>query len=224
MRIVRVCALSSWMWTECAWEGGTRLPEIPLTALDDSCAASLFIWTDATEPLVQLVQPLCSKARHCRVPLSLSLRWGTVGTPWTSCAPSPSPTSSSDFSQNQKLTPASFTSLKPLKLRSYLAAMYTSIGVVKVSLHFQTAERTSVLMWNCKMCFFLSSSVLQIRYISQTQGLPAEYLLSAGTKTTRFFNRDPDSTYPLWRLKVHLHTHVQAVVIIPETLVTPRAL
>lgn len=56
-------------------------------------------------------------------------------------------------------------------------------------------------------CAFLSSSVLQIRYISQTQGLPAEYLLSAGTKTTRFFNRDPDSTYPLWRLKVHLHTH-----------------
>uniref|UniRef100_A0A8C5DR43 non-specific serine/threonine protein kinase n=1 Tax=Gouania willdenowi TaxID=441366 RepID=A0A8C5DR43_GOUWI len=41
----------------------------------------------------------------------------------------------------------------------------------------------------------------QIRYISQTQGLPAEYLLSAGTKTTRFFNKDPDSTYPLWRLK-----------------------
>ncbi|XP_023657882.1 homeodomain-interacting protein kinase 2-like isoform X4 [Paramormyrops kingsleyae] len=41
----------------------------------------------------------------------------------------------------------------------------------------------------------------QIRYISQTQGLPAEYLLSAGTKTTRFFHRDPDSTYPLWRLK-----------------------
>uniref|UniRef100_A0A673G7D1 non-specific serine/threonine protein kinase n=1 Tax=Sinocyclocheilus rhinocerous TaxID=307959 RepID=A0A673G7D1_9TELE len=41
----------------------------------------------------------------------------------------------------------------------------------------------------------------QIRYISQTQGLPAEYLLSAGTKTARFFNRDPDSTYPLWRLK-----------------------
>ncbi|XP_069759281.1 homeodomain-interacting protein kinase 2 isoform X9 [Narcine bancroftii] len=41
----------------------------------------------------------------------------------------------------------------------------------------------------------------QIRYISQTQGLPAEYLLRAGTKTTRFFNRDPDSSYPLWRLK-----------------------
>lgn len=46
--------------------------------------------------------------------------------------------------------------------------------------------------------------VFQIRYISQTQGLPAEYLLSSGTKTTRFFNRDPDSTYPLWRLKVQL--------------------
>uniref|UniRef100_A0A8C8B3C3 non-specific serine/threonine protein kinase n=1 Tax=Otus sunia TaxID=257818 RepID=A0A8C8B3C3_9STRI len=41
----------------------------------------------------------------------------------------------------------------------------------------------------------------QIRYISRTQGLPAEYLLSAGTKTTRFFSRDTDSPYPLWRLK-----------------------
>ncbi|XP_032805286.1 homeodomain-interacting protein kinase 2 isoform X2 [Petromyzon marinus] len=41
----------------------------------------------------------------------------------------------------------------------------------------------------------------QIRYISQTQGLPAEYLLSAGTKTTRFFKRDPESAFPLWRLK-----------------------
>ncbi|XP_035244165.1 homeodomain-interacting protein kinase 1-like isoform X2 [Anguilla anguilla] len=41
----------------------------------------------------------------------------------------------------------------------------------------------------------------QIRYISQTQGLPAEYLLSAGTKTSRFFHRGPDASYPLWRLK-----------------------
>ncbi|XP_062871202.1 homeodomain-interacting protein kinase 1 isoform X2 [Trichomycterus rosablanca] len=41
----------------------------------------------------------------------------------------------------------------------------------------------------------------QIRYISQTQGLPAEYLLSAGTKTNRFFHRGPDASYPLWRLK-----------------------
>ncbi|XP_059385063.1 homeodomain-interacting protein kinase 1-like isoform X5 [Carassius carassius] len=41
----------------------------------------------------------------------------------------------------------------------------------------------------------------QIRYISQTQGLPPEYLLSAGTKTSRFFKRGPDSSYPLWRIK-----------------------
>uniref|UniRef100_A0A8C1PQW3 non-specific serine/threonine protein kinase n=1 Tax=Cyprinus carpio TaxID=7962 RepID=A0A8C1PQW3_CYPCA len=41
----------------------------------------------------------------------------------------------------------------------------------------------------------------QIRYISQTQGLPPEYLLSAGTKTNRFFKKGPDSSYPLWRLK-----------------------
>lgn len=59
-------------------------------------------------------------------------------------------------------------------------------------------------IWCEKSQMHISSNVLQIRYISQTQGLPAEYLLSAGTKTTRFFNRDPDSTYPLWRLKVRL--------------------
>lgn len=59
-------------------------------------------------------------------------------------------------------------------------------------------------VWCEKSEMHFSSHVLQIRYISQTQGLPAEYLLSAGTKTTRFFNRDPDSTYPLWRLKVQL--------------------
>ncbi|XP_014666997.1 PREDICTED: homeodomain-interacting protein kinase 2-like [Priapulus caudatus] len=41
----------------------------------------------------------------------------------------------------------------------------------------------------------------QIRYISQTQGLPAEHMLSAATKTARFFNRDTDSNYPFWRLK-----------------------
>lgn len=51
-------------------------------------------------------------------------------------------------------------------------------------------------------CFF---SGFQIRYISQTQGLPAEYLLSAGTKTSRFFNRGADSSYPLWRLKVSMN-------------------
>lgn len=50
--------------------------------------------------------------------------------------------------------------------------------------------------------YFSSNFLSQIRYISQTQGLPAEYLLSAGTKTSRFFNRGPDSSYPLWRLKV----------------------
>ncbi|KAK0139378.1 Homeodomain-interacting protein kinase 1 [Merluccius polli] len=49
----------------------------------------------------------------------------------------------------------------------------------------------------------------QIRYISQTQGLPAEYLLSAGTKTSRFFNRGTDSSYPLWRLKTPSEQEVE---------------
>ncbi|XP_077599718.1 homeodomain-interacting protein kinase 3a [Stigmatopora nigra] len=41
----------------------------------------------------------------------------------------------------------------------------------------------------------------QIRYISQTQGLPAEHLLNKGTKTTRFFCKGTESAYPSWRLK-----------------------
>ncbi|XP_077561047.1 homeodomain interacting protein kinase isoform X3 [Haemaphysalis longicornis] len=46
-----------------------------------------------------------------------------------------------------------------------------------------------------------SSEYDQIRYISQTQGLPAEHLLNAAAKTTRFFHRETDSNYPFWRLK-----------------------
>ncbi|XP_067654332.1 homeodomain-interacting protein kinase 2-like isoform X1 [Haliotis asinina] len=47
-----------------------------------------------------------------------------------------------------------------------------------------------------------SSEYDQIRYVSQTQGLPAEHMLSSATKTTRFFVRDnTDSSYPFWRLK-----------------------
>ncbi|XP_057266945.1 homeodomain-interacting protein kinase 3 isoform X2 [Pezoporus wallicus] len=41
----------------------------------------------------------------------------------------------------------------------------------------------------------------QIRYISQTQGLPGEQLLNMGTKTTRFFCRETDAPYSSWRLK-----------------------
>eukprot|EP00063_Salmo_salar_P008380 XP_013983215.1 PREDICTED: homeodomain-interacting protein kinase 3-like isoform X3 [Salmo salar] len=41
----------------------------------------------------------------------------------------------------------------------------------------------------------------QIRYISQTQGLPGEHLLNVGTKTARFFCRESDSPYSAWRLK-----------------------
>ncbi|KAG9272926.1 homeodomain-interacting protein kinase 3 isoform X1 [Astyanax mexicanus] len=41
----------------------------------------------------------------------------------------------------------------------------------------------------------------QIRYISQTQGLPGEHLLNVGTKTSRFFCRESDSPYAAWRFK-----------------------
>jgi hypothetical protein len=39
------------------------------------------------------------------------------------------------------------------------------------------------------------------RYISQTQGLPAEHMLNSASKTVKFFYRDRDTTYPFWRLK-----------------------
>uniref|UniRef100_A0AAY4CFL4 non-specific serine/threonine protein kinase n=1 Tax=Denticeps clupeoides TaxID=299321 RepID=A0AAY4CFL4_9TELE len=41
----------------------------------------------------------------------------------------------------------------------------------------------------------------QIRYISQTQGLPGEHLLNAGTKTSRFFRKESELLYAPWRLK-----------------------
>uniref|UniRef100_A0A671K9D2 non-specific serine/threonine protein kinase n=1 Tax=Sinocyclocheilus anshuiensis TaxID=1608454 RepID=A0A671K9D2_9TELE len=41
----------------------------------------------------------------------------------------------------------------------------------------------------------------QIRFISQTQGLPGEHVLNVGTKTSRFFCRESDSPYAAWRLK-----------------------
>ncbi|XP_006883802.1 PREDICTED: homeodomain-interacting protein kinase 3-like isoform X2 [Elephantulus edwardii] len=41
----------------------------------------------------------------------------------------------------------------------------------------------------------------QIRYISQTQGLPGERLLNVGTKSTRFFCRETDISHSGWRLK-----------------------
>ena len=46
-----------------------------------------------------------------------------------------------------------------------------------------------------------SSEYDQIRYISQTQGLPSERMLNSATKTIKFFYRDMESSYPFWRLK-----------------------
>lgn len=46
-----------------------------------------------------------------------------------------------------------------------------------------------------------SSEYDQIRYICQTQGLPNEHMLNQATKTSRFFYRETNSSYPFWRLK-----------------------
>ena len=46
-----------------------------------------------------------------------------------------------------------------------------------------------------------SSEYDQIRYISQTEGLPTEPMLNNATKTHKFFVRETDPNYPYWRLK-----------------------
>lgn len=60
------------------------------------------------------------------------------------------------------------------------------------------------------VCMFSLSG--QIRYISQTQGLPAEHLLNKGTKTLRFFSKESDSPYASWRLKVRAHKQTHKTV------------
>lgn len=65
-------------------------------------------------------------------------------------------------------------------------------------------ENQPVLLLCTNAGTFLSLS-LKIRYISRTQGLPAEHLLNKGTKTSRFFSRESDSPYASWRLKVSAH-------------------
>ncbi|XP_045545458.1 homeodomain-interacting protein kinase 3 isoform X6 [Salmo salar] len=56
----------------------------------------------------------------------------------------------------------------------------------------------------------------QIRYISQTQGLPGEHLLNVGTKTARFFCRESDSPYSAWRLKVNLVMNLEGSDLLAE--------
>ncbi|KAF3832549.1 hypothetical protein F7725_026214 [Dissostichus mawsoni] len=64
-------------------------------------------------------------------------------------------------------------------------------------------EYDQMYVFLCLFLFFpcFSPYVKQIRYISQTQGLPGEHLLNVGTKTSRFFCRESDSTYAARRLK-----------------------
>ena len=59
-----------------------------------------------------------------------------------------------------------------------------------------------------------SSEYDQIRYISQTQGVPPEHMLNNASKTPKFFYRDRESSYPFWRLRtpeeVQLETKIKS--------------
>lgn len=65
----------------------------------------------------------------------------------------------------------------------------------------------ALLFWSEIHCWdpLMVKTSLQIRYISQTQGLPGEQLLNVGTKTARFFCKESDSPYATWRLKARVH-------------------
>ncbi|CAG0919417.1 unnamed protein product [Notodromas monacha] len=63
-----------------------------------------------------------------------------------------------------------------------------------------------------------SSEYDQIRYISQTQGLPPEHMLNNASKTRRFFYRDlENASYPFWRLKTPEEYEVETSVKSKET-------
>ncbi|MBN3280190.1 HIPK1 kinase, partial [Polyodon spathula] len=128
-----------------------------------------------------------------------------------------------DFLKQSKFSPLPLQSIRPIlqQVIDFGSASHVSKAVCSTYLQSRYYRAPEIIlglpfceaidMWSlgCVIAeLFLgwplypgASEYDQIRYISQTQGLPAEYLLSAGTKTSRFFNRDTGSSYPLWRLK-----------------------
>eukprot|EP00095_Tigriopus_kingsejongensis_P002712 maker-scaffold809_size94238-snap-gene-0.30 protein:Tk02712 transcript:maker-scaffold809_size94238-snap-gene-0.30-mRNA-1 annotation:"hypothetical protein TcasGA2_TC007452" len=52
----------------------------------------------------------------------------------------------------------------------------------------------------------------QIRYISQTQGVPPEHMLNNASKTTKFFYRDREVSYPFWRLQTPEEVEIETKV------------
>ena len=51
---------------------------------------------------------------------------------------------------------------------------------------------------------YICTFAFQIRYISQTQGLPSDHLLTNGSKSSKFFKKVLSSTTGLleWKMKV----------------------
>lgn len=188
---------------KCLFEMWEASPWTPSDNLDDSCQASLFFYSNrCSRATVQLATLSASE-------LSLSLCQTGLSreTLIELCSIS-----------KQVYEYFMFHKLKNFTWVSYQSWAFNIRSCLVLPKRFKLSKSFCHLLITNSYAFFcppqwegctygkfqmlVSTSVLQIRYISQTQGLPAEYLLSAGTKTTRFFNRDPDSTYPLWRLKV----------------------
>ncbi|XP_063291547.1 homeodomain-interacting protein kinase 2-like [Pelobates fuscus] len=92
--------------------------------------------------------------------------------------------------------------------KSYLQTRYYRSPEIILGLPF--TEAIDVWSLGCIMAeLFLgrplypgASEFDQIRYISQTQGLPAEHLLNRGAKTQYYFDKYDESPSKSWRLKI----------------------
>ena len=57
-----------------------------------------------------------------------------------------------------------------------------------------------------------SSEYDQIRYISQTQGVPRDHMLNNASKTTKFFYRDREASFPFWRLRTPEEVEIETKI------------
>lgn len=65
-------------------------------------------------------------------------------------------------------------------------------------------QEVALTVYIVRLKLMLSHLLLQIRYISQTQGLPDDHLLTNGSKSLKFFKKALSGTTGLleWKLKV----------------------
>lgn len=85
-------------------------------------------------------------------------------------------------------------------VKSWKTNVLFHLNPIKIAFFFSN----KIYFFFCSFSSPFHPDIQQVRYISQTQGLPGEHLLNAGTKTARFCCKESDSPYAAWRLKVKI--------------------